>query len=294
MRLSKLSLDALKGVDLVFSALPSDVAARWEPILAKEGFRVVSNSSAMRLEPDVPLVNPEVNPDHLELIKIQKKGRGWRGFLAKSPNCTATILTLALKPLADEYGIRRVWVTTMQALSGAGLRGAYSTEILDNVLPYIRGEEEKVSRETRKIMGSLTAGRVQPLGAEVSATCTRVPVLEGHLESVFLELEEEPSSLSEVARVLERFEGPPQRLGLPTAPPRPVIVRWEEDRPQPRLDRYAGKGMAVTVGRLRWGAEEDGRSQYLRFLVLGSNTIRGAAGGAVLLAELLKSQKYLD
>jgi len=202
MQLLKLSLEALKDVDLVFSALPSDAAARWEPVLAKEGFRVVSNSSVMRLEPDVPLVNPEVNPNHLEPIRVQKRSRGWRGFLAKSPNCTTTILTLALKPLADEYGIRRVWMTTMQALSGAGLGGVYSMEILDNVLPYIRGEEEKVAHETRKIMGSLTAGRVQPLDVEVSATCTRVPVLEGHLESVFLELEEEPSSLSEVTRVL--------------------------------------------------------------------------------------------
>ncbi len=292
MRLAKLDLKALDGVDLVFSALPSDVAVKWEPVLAREGFRVISNSSAMRLEPDVPLVNPEVNPDHLGLIKVQKKARGWRGFLVKSPNCTTTILTLVLKPLMDAYGLKRAWLTTMQAISGAGLRGIYAMQILGNIIPFIPGEEEKITREARKILGRISSsGHVEPMEVEISATCTRVPVHEGHLLSVFLKLEDKPSGLVELAEVLREFSGVPQTLRLPTAPPKPVIVQLKPDRPQPRIDWLAGKGMAVTVGRIGWINDNDGFK--VKLLVLGSNTVRGAAGGAVLLGELLKVWNFL-
>ncbi|RLE79994.1 MAG: aspartate-semialdehyde dehydrogenase [Thermoprotei archaeon] len=287
MRLCKLSPEKFKGLDIVFSALPSQIAGGFEEKLAKMGLTVVSNASPMRLEDDIPLVNPEINPEHLKLLEVQRRTRGWKGVIVKNPNCTTAILTLSLKPLLDEFGLKRVRVATMQALSGAGYRGVYSMDIMDNIIPFIKNEEDKVRDETRKILGSLKGERVKWLDIGVSATCCRVPVLEGHLEAVFVELEEKPSDLSEVIKVLETFEGLPQKLKLPTAPDKPIIVRSEVDRPQPRLDRMAYRGMAVTVGRIRWDeATENG----LKYLVLGSNTIRGAAGAAVLIAELMKAK----
>jgi len=290
LRVASTSYESVKDVDVVFSALPSSVARDVEVEIARRGKVVVSNASPLRMEPDVPLVNPEVNWDHLRLIEVQRERRGWRGFVAKNPNCTTAILTLTLKPLLDEYGIARVRVATMQALSGAGYRGVYSMDILDNIVPYIKEEEEKVRRETRKILGKLSGDGVEPLPIGVAASCHRVPVLEGHLEAVFVELRERPSSLDEVVEVLRRFRGRPQELGLPTAPERPVVVRTELDRPQPRLDRDVGRGMSVVVGRVRWSEASD---RELKYLALGSNTVRGAAGAAVLIAELLVAEGYI-
>ncbi len=290
VRLSEPSVESLEGLDLVFSALPSGVARELEVEAAKAGLAVISNASPMRLDPDVPLINPEVNPEHLALISEQRRRRKWKGFIVKDPNCTTVILTLSLKPLLDRFGIKRVRVATMQALSGAGYRGVLSMDIVDNVIPFIKGEEEKVRDESRKILGRLGNGSIEELSAGFSASCHRVPVIEGHLESVFVELKETPNDLDDVVKAFEEFVGEPQRLMLPTAPRRPIIVRKETDRPQPRLDRYSGGGMSITVGRVRW---DEAGPAGIKYLALGSNTIRGAAGTAVLIGELLKAKGYL-
>lgn len=290
IRISRTCFDSVKEVDVVFSALPSAIAKDIEIEIAKQGKPVVSNASPLRMEPDVPLVNPEVNYDHLKLISIQQKKRGWKGFIVKNPNCTTAILTLSLKPLLDKYGIEKVRVATMQALSGAGYEGVPSMDIIDNIIPFIKEEEEKVNRETRKILGTLKGDHVEPLNIGVSASCHRVPVLEGHLEAVFVDLKEKPESIEEVIRTLEEFTSKPQELKLPTAPKKPIIVRREIDRPQPRFDRMIDKGMAVVVGRVRWDEASD---RGIKYLVLGSNTVRGAAGAAVLIAELLVAEGLL-
>ncbi len=280
---------AREGFDVVFSALPSSVARDVEVELARLGVRVVSNASPLRMEPDIPLLNPEVNADHARLVELQSK-RGWRGWIAKVPNCTTAILTLALKPLHDEYGVRRVTVATMQAVTGAGLRGVPSTLMIDNLVPYIPGEEEKVETESRKILGTLSEGGVVEAGFKVTAITTRVPVLDGHTEAVFVELEEPPASAEEAVKALEEYRGNKIKgLGLPSAPEKPVVVRREEDRPQPRLDRNTGRGMTVTVGRLRLDPVTGG----VKMVILGHNTIRGAAGNGVLIAELMHRLGYL-
>lgn len=271
-------------VDVAFTALPADVAQQVEPELARRGVTVVSNSGNMRLDADIPLIVPEINADHLEVIDYQRRKRGWDGLIVKIPNCTTIILALTLKPLLDEFGARRVIASSMQALSGAGLTGVPSVLILDNLIPYIEGEEEKVERESLKILGATKEGIVEPnWSLSVSASCHRVMVLEGHTIAAFVELGRRAST-KEVARALEEFRGNKIRgLGLPTAPARPVIVRREEDRPQPRLDRMEGGGMSVVVGRIR----EDRALGGVKYVALGHNTIRGAAGTGVLIAELL-------
>ncbi|MCS7094877.1 MAG: aspartate-semialdehyde dehydrogenase [Thaumarchaeota archaeon] len=270
--------------DLIFSCLPTEAAKTVEPEFARAGFPVVSDASAHRYHDDVPLLVPEVNPEHLELIELQRSKRGWDGFIVTTPNCTTMTFVPPLKPLLDTQGVRHLDVVTMQSVSGAGYGGVPSMAILGNVIPYIRGEEEKVSAEPRKIMGKLVNGRVEPAPFKVDATCTRVPTLVGHLASVTVELAKE-FDLEEVRDALESFRGLPQRLELPTAPRQPVIVMNEPDRPQPRLDAEAGdvKGMPVFVGRLRRGTRE----RTLRFVSLSNNLVRGAAGVAILTAELL-------
>ena len=279
--------------DLVFSALPSDRAREIEPLFAGAGFAVVSNASVFRMEEDVPLVVPEVNPDHVELIGCQRENRGWKGFIATDPNCSTINLVLALKPLHDAIRIRKVVVTTMQAISGAGYPGVPSLSIVDNVIPYIRGEEEKMRRETLKVLGRLDGGRVEDAPIAVAASCNRVPTVDGHLEAVYLEAEGDIDleAVKEVFRGFRGFRGAAQELKLPTAPDAPVILREEDDRPQTRLDRMAGSvpGMSVTVGRLRPGVNK----RSLQFAVLGHNTIRGAAGGTILLAELLVARHWI-
>ncbi|RMF91220.1 MAG: aspartate-semialdehyde dehydrogenase [Methanobacteriota archaeon] len=266
--------------DIVFSALPSSVARDVEPLFAREGFVVASNASAYRKEPDVPLLIPEVNPEHLGLIEVQKRNRGWDGCIITNPNCTTIVLALSLKPLYDAFGIKRLHVVSMQALSGAGYSGVPSMAIIDNVIPYIGGEEEKVESEPLKILGKLQEGVVKNADFTVSASCNRVQTSDGHLESVFIDLAE-PASPEDVEDLFRRFKGEPQKLGLPTAPDPPIIVRGEPDRPQPRFDRMAGGGMAITVGRIRRDSIFD-----IKYSVLGHNTIRGAAGASILNAEL--------
>jgi len=275
-------------VDLVFSALPSDVARKIEADFAEKGVPVISDASAYRMEDDVPVLIAEVNPEHLDLVKEQRK-RGWKSFIVTNPNCTTSVLALALKPLEEEFGVRSVIVSTMQALSGAGWTGVPSMAILDNVIPYIRNEEEKVEREALKILGKIDGSKVKPADFKISASCHRVNVLDGHLEAIFVELEEEAEP-EEVAKAMRNFRGRPQELHLPTAPDKPIIVREEPDRPQPRLDRNAGGGMSIVVGRIR---KDPVLPRGVKFLALGHNTVRGAAGNAVLNAELALKEGYL-
>jgi aspartate-semialdehyde dehydrogenase len=276
--------------DLVFSALPSETAGPVEAALAAAGHRVSSNASAHRMDPDVPLLVPEVNPEHLGLLEAQRRARGFgRGFIVTNPNCSAVALTLALKPLADRFGVRRVSVVTMQALSGAGYPGVPSLDILDNVVPYISGEEDKLESEPRKMLGSLDGGTVRPAPIAVSAHCNRVATRDGHLEAVSVQLGRTGVGPEDVSEALASFRGRPQELGLPSAPPRPIVMRAEADRPQPLHDRDEGGGMAVVVGRVRACPVLD-----VKFSVLGHNAIRGAAGAAVLNAELLKAEGWLE
>jgi aspartate-semialdehyde dehydrogenase len=267
--------------DIVFSALPKSVAKVVEPKFAEEGFIVASNASAYRMEEDVPLLIPEVNPEHLELLEVQRERRGWDGAIITNPNCTTIMAVLPLKPIYDNFGLKEVFITSMQAISGAGYSGVVSMAILDNVIPFIKGEEEKVESEGLKILGKLEDGSVKFADFKISASCNRVNVLDGHTESIFVKLEEK-CSIEELKEVLRNFKGLPQRLKLPTAPENPIIVREEDDRPQPRLDRGVQRGMSVSVGRLR----EDPILDF-KFTSMGHNTIRGAAGASVLNAELL-------
>jgi len=268
--------------DFVLSALDSAVAGPIEEQFALAGYPVISNSRNHRMDEDVPLVIPEVNPDHLELISWQKEQRGYTtGYLVTNPNCSTVGLTMALKPLEDAFGVAEVFVVTMQALSGAGYPGVASLDAVDNVIPFISGEEEKMETEPRKILGHLAGRTVRFADFKVSAHCNRVPVMDGHLESVSVRLKNKVS-IADVRRALVEFEGEPQRMGLPTAPHHPILVSDDSDRPQPRRDRDAGKGMTVSVGRIRPCEIAD-----FRFTVLVHNTIRGAAGAAILNAELL-------
>ena len=279
----------LVDADIVFSALPSREAERIEPLFAGEGFVIVSKAAAYRLDSRVPLIVPEVNPEHLALVELQRGS--WNGFIVTDPNCTTSILALPLKPILDVYGIEKVVVTTLQASSGAGYPGVPSYDLLDNVVPYIPGEEGKVRKELKKILGRIGERGVEEAGLEVAATCTRVPVLDGHLESVYLETRS-AVNVEEAIELLRKFRGRPQKLKLPTAPVNPIIVLEGNDRPQPRLDRMAGSvpGMSVTVGRVRKGIG----SCSLMFLVLGHNLVRGAAGSAILLAELLVAEHMVE
>ncbi|MFQ6080250.1 MAG: aspartate-semialdehyde dehydrogenase [Candidatus Bathyarchaeia archaeon] len=275
---------AVKGVDVVFSALPAEIAGKTEEDFARAGYVVVSNASAHRMDPDVPLLNPEVNCDHVCLIDEQRRRRKWSGAIVTNPNCSTTVLTLPLKPIYDEFGIKKVVVSTMQALSGAGYPGVASLDIIDNVIPFIRKEEEKLETETLKLLGSSS----EPADFKVSASCHRVPTLDGHMEAVFVDLKREADPDS-IITAMENFVGEPQKLRLPTAPEKPVVVRREEDRPQTRLDRLEGGGMSVVVGRVR----KDPALGGVKFIALGHNTIRGAAGCGVLNAEYLKVKKYI-
>ncbi len=277
-------------VDFVFSALPSQVARAIEPLFAENGLPVISNASAFRMEKDVPLIIPEVNPQHLSLIEVQRKLRKWDGYIVTDPNCSTVALAMVLKPILDSFSIRRVIVTTMQAISGAGYPGIPSLSILDNIIPFIPGEEEKIETETLKILGRFEKDHVKEAEIKIFASCNRVPVLDGHLEHVYIEAKEEVD-LETVKQVLQDFKGKPQELKLPTAPSQPIILLNSEDRPQPRLDRLAGDvpGMSVVVGKVKQGIDKNSLSLTL----LGHNTIRGAAGSAILIAELLASMNML-
>lgn len=282
--MEKFSIEGMRelGVDFIISALPSSVAAEVEPDLAKAGFAVVSNASSMRLEPDIPLINPEVNASHISILKKQAR-RGWSGFIVKVPNCTTSILTLTLKPVLDSFGIELVAVTSMQAISGAGYHGLPAVKIAGNVIPYIKGEEEKVREETKKILGKLEPDGIRRAVFGVMASTNRVPVVDGHTLSVFIKTSRSAEP-EDIAAVLEEFHNNEiAGLGLPTAPKEPVRVVRGIDRPQPRLDVGAGNGMTVTVGRIR----KDPDTGWVKYTALGHNTVRGAAGNAVLISELM-------
>ncbi|MCS7246199.1 MAG: aspartate-semialdehyde dehydrogenase [Thermomicrobium sp.] len=273
---------------IVFSALPGGVAGEVEAMLAAEGKKVFTNARDHRMDPDVPLLIPEVNPDHARAIELQRRSRGWReGFIVANPNCSTIHLVLALKPIYDAFGITRGIVTTLQAASGAGYPGVPSLDLIDNVIPFIGGEEEKIEAESRKILGTWADGRFEDAPLTLSAHCNRVPVRDGHMETVSLELGRRASP-AEVADVLRSFRARPQELELPSAPRQPVIVLEQDDRPQPVLDRDLEHGMASVVGRIRPCPVFD-----VRFVVLGHNTVRGAAGASVLNAELFYREGLL-
>ncbi len=272
---------------LVFSAMDASVATEIERAFAEAGHIVVSNSKNHRMEADVPLLVPEVNPDHLKIIRHQQSQRGWKGMIVTNPNCSTVVLTMALGPLA-QFGIRRVLASTMQAVSGAGYPGVSSMDILGNVVPYIGGEEEKMQQETQKILGAFAGNAITPLDARVSAHCNRVPSVDGHMVATSVEFGKKPSA-GEVREALNGFRGLPQQRNLPSAPPRPVIYLEQSDRPQPRRDANRENGMSVFVGRVRECPVLD-----MKFIACGHNTIRGAAGAAVLNAELMASEGYLD
>jgi aspartate-semialdehyde dehydrogenase len=272
---------------LLFSSMDASVATEIEQAFAQAGHVVVSNSRNHRMEPDVPLVIPEVNPDHLKIIPLQQRRRGWKGMIVTNSNCSTMALALALAPLKP-FGIRRVLVTTMQAISGAGYPGVASMDINGNVIPYIGGEEEKVQQETQKILGDFAGDSIRSLSAKVSAHCNRVPVTDGHMVATSVEFEHKPSE-ADVLDAFRKFRGVPQDRQLPTAPPNPVMYMPEQDRPQPRRDAERERGMAVFIGRLRACPVLD-----YKFMALGHNTIRGAAGAAILNAELMYSEGLLD
>jgi aspartate-semialdehyde dehydrogenase len=264
--------------DLVFTSLPGDLAGPTENEFGAK-YPVFSKASAHRMDKDVPLIIPEINPSHIELVKVQQKQRGWKGFITTDPNCSTIGLAITLAPLM-QYGIKQVMVTTMQALSGAGYPGVSSLDIIDNVVPFISGEEDKMETEANKILGTFDGAGIKFADFQTTASCNRVNVKDGHLESVFVKLDKEPT-LEEVEAAFTSFKGEPQKLKLPSAPEQPIFVRHEKNRPQPRFDRDAGCGQSVVVGRLRKDP-----IMTLKYMCLSHNTVRGAAGGGILSAEL--------
>lgn len=272
---------------VLFSALPTDDAEEMEPVLAAAGHYIFSNASSYRMTEDVPLVVTEINPEHLNLVKTQQANRGWDGFIVCNANCTATHLVGALHPLDLAFGLDKVFVATMQAASGAGYPGVPSLDLIDNIMPHSYGEEDKVQAEPLKIMGTLADGAIEPASFKVSAHCHRVAVVDGHYEAVSVALRCQ-TSIDDMIDAFRCYRRLPQELQLPSAPDPAVIVMDQVNRPQTRLDRMAGNGMATVVGRIRPCNLFD-----WRFSLLGHNTIRGAAGGSILNAELMVHQEMI-
>lgn len=272
-------------IDVVFSALPSQVASNVEEDFAKY-YPVISKASAHRMDPTVPLLIPEVNPEHLEILEKQQEERNWDGFLCTDPNCSTIQLALTLKPLMGK-GLSKVVVTTMQSISGAGYPGVSSLDILGNVVPFIPGEEEKIETETKKILGTITKNQIINAKTAISASCNRVPVDIGHMESVFVKLDSE-ISLDEIEHLFTDFRGVPQEMNLPSAPKQPIIVSRENDRPQPKYDCLESNGMSIIVGKL----QKDSIFDY-KYTCLGNNLIRGAAGAGILSGELLIKKGFI-
>ena len=273
---------------IVFSALDAAVAGEVEMAFAKAGKFVLSNAKNFRMEPDVPLVIPEVNGDHLGLIECQRRNRGWKGAIVTNANCSATVAAVALAPLHQKFGIKQLFLSTMQAVSGAGYPGVPSLDILGNVIPFIADEEPKLEREMLKLLGTYEDGQVTSAAFRVSAHTNRVPVEHGHTICMTIGFDETPTP-EHAIDVMRSWQGFPATLGLPTRPEHPLVVSDAPDRPQPKRDVNAGDGMTVTVGRVRRDAILD-----LRMVALGHNTVRGAAGGSVLNAELLASNGAFD
>jgi len=272
---------------IVFSALPADLAKDIEPQFAQAGFAVCSNASSYRRADDVPLLLPEVNADHIQLVEQQRKQRGWSGCITTNPNCTSTGLTIALKALDDSFGVKKVFVVSMQALSGAGYPGVPSLDIMDNVVPNIGGEEDKVEWEPRKMLGKRDGNQIKLADIGFSAHTNRVAVTDGHTVCVSVELSNQVSP-EDAVRAMRDYLAPASARDLPSSPRPAIEVRDEADRPQPRLDRLTGKGMTTVVGRIRRDP-----LLSLKFVVLSHNTIRGAAGGSIYNAELLVKENLL-
>ena len=273
--------------DLVFSSLPGDIARESEGSFAEAGYPVISNSSAFRMDEDVPLLIPEVNHEHLRLLERQRSRYPSGGFIVTNPNCSTIMIALALAPLHAAFGVEACVATTMQALSGAGYPGVASLDVIDNVLPYIGGEEEKIESETKKILGRFSESSIEEAPMAVSAQCHRVNVSDGHMAAVRVKFARKVE-LAELRESLSSFTSMPQELKLHSAPAVPILIREEQDRPQPKHDRDAGNGMTITVGRLMPDAVLD-----YRFVVLSHNVIRGAAGAAILNAEMLIALGHL-
>jgi aspartate-semialdehyde dehydrogenase len=285
------SLEPRLGCRVVFSALPTGVAGPVEERFAENGYQVCTNASPHRMDPDVPLLVPDVNPDHTELIATQRRTRNWNGFIVASANCTTTQLVLVLKPLQEAFGISKISIVTLQAISGAGYPGVSAADILGNVIPYIKGEEEKVECESRKMLGVVRDGGISHASYGISAQCNRVPVYDGHIECVSIGFESPDGKPKpcDIIAALEEFQGPPEALDLPSTPTKPIVVFRDKDRPQPLRDVGIAEGMAVSVGRVRECPVFDAK-----FVVLGHNTLRGAAGGAIHNAELLLAQEWIS
>ena len=269
---------------IAFSALDSEIAGPIEQAFARAGVIVVTNTRTHRMEADVPLLVPEVNADHVSVMECQRQTRGWPGAILANPNCSTAALALALAPLHRAFTIEQLFVSTMQAVSGAGYPGVPSLDILGNVIPFINGEEEKIDRESRKILGTLSGGVVEPAGFPLSVHTNRVPVLDGHLAAISVGFRQSVSP-AQAAELLRSFRGSPEVSELPSSPVPPIEIEEKTDRPQPRLDLERGGGMAVTVGRVRTCPVLD-----LRMVILGHNTIRGAAGQGIQIAELLVAE----
>ncbi len=291
MRIAELTPSALKerGVKFLFSALPSEAARQTERRLAEEGFFVFSNASAFRMDAAVPIVIPEVNPEHFALAEAQ--ALNGRGFIITNSNCSASGLALGLRPLSP-FGLKSVMVTTCQALSGAGRRGVASLDILGNVIPHIKDEEEKIEKETKKIFGQVHSGVVEEASFEVNASCCRVPTRVGHLESIVIETEKE-LEVNQAVEAWESFQGIPQKMQLPTSPRKPIIAVDKTSRPQPILDAWTGspdraRGMAVSIGKVR---KKGGK---INFFLLVNNMIRGAAGTCLLNAEYAVKKWHIE
>lgn len=273
------------GVDIVFSSLPTEFAAKVEKDFARD-YVVASNASAHRMKKNIPLVIPEVNPEYLDMIDAQQKENNWDGFIVTNPNCSTIALTLSLKPIVDNFNVDAIRVSTMQAVSGAGYNGVPSMAIVDNLVPYIGSEEEKMESETLHLLGNYDGEKVSNADFKLSASCHRVPVIDGHTEAVFVELDDD-FDINDVKEKMANFKALPQKLNLFSAPENPVIVKEEIDRPQPRMDRNAGNGMSVSVGRLR---KDQAFDNSFKYVLVGHNTIRGAAGASVLNAELINDK----
>ncbi|BBG23829.1 aspartate-semialdehyde dehydrogenase [Sulfuracidifex tepidarius] len=284
MRMVSTSPEDHKDVDVVLSALPNDLAEDVELKLVKEGITVISNASPFRMDPDVPLINPEVNWEHLQILKHQRERKGWKGVMVKNPNCTASIMTMPLKPIFSSVSSKRTFITTLQAVSGAGYSGLPFMAIENNVIPYIKGEEDKIPKEINKMLGKIEDGKIKNANNVIYVTSTRVPVKVGHMGVINVELQEKVDPES-VKRSIREFKSLPQLRGLPTAPKFPIVLRDEEDRPQPARD--LSEGMSTSVGRIK--VEDD----ILRFVVLGDNLVRGAAGITVLTLEVMKELGYI-
>lgn len=283
---------ACQRCSFVFSAMSGEVAGTYEKLYASAGLPVISNASSHRMDPDVPLLIPEINPNHLEILPEQQKKRGWKkGFIVTKPNCSLQSYLIPLFPLHRLFGLKKVLLTTLQAVSGAGYPGVSCWDMMDNIIPYIPDEEEKTEREPLKILGAVhrEQGVILPKeGIAIGAHCNRVSVIDGHTACVSVQFERRPKR-EEILETWRGFKGLPQELSLPSAPEQVIVYRNENNRPQPRLDREEGKGMAVTVGRLRECPVFD-----FRFVALSHNTLRGAAKGGILNAELLYAQGYLS